>query len=192
MDTTKEIAKILRSTEKMAENFVKSVQERTGPNASEEIILAALQQLNPRSIEIRRVITAVKKELTKNPRRARKQRANTVTLQATGTRKAGSSPGKEARRLAEKHRRSESVKRIAPQTLVEQLEEVLRANWLRAEKEGFEPERLSGPDFVKAVHRHSHPRDATRSRILRACKAVDRQDIIITPTSVADIIRRDT
>ncbi len=187
-----EIAKILRSTDKMAASFVNSVQERTGPNASEEIILVALQQLNPRSIEIRKVIAAVKKELAKKPRRTRRQKANTVTIQAAQSKTTTPSPTKEAKRSTETRKGSDPSNRAAPRTVMEQLEEILAANWLRAEHEGFKPERFTGPDFVRAVHRYSDPRDATRPRILRACKTIDRQDVIITATSIADIIRRES
>jgi hypothetical protein len=192
MDTMQEIARILRSTDKMAANFVKSVQERTGPNASEEIILAALQQLNPRSIEIRKVITAVKKELAKKPRRTRKRTTKTVTIQAGASQKTVPSTARKGRRSSASQRQTASSKRTAPRTLLVRLEEVLEANWKRAEQEGFQPERFSGSDFVKAVHRHCDPRDATRSRILRACKMIDKQDIIITSTAVADLIREES
>jgi len=50
MDKIQEIAKILRSTEKMAAAFVKSVQDKVGSTVSEEIILTTLQKLPPRSI----------------------------------------------------------------------------------------------------------------------------------------------
>jgi hypothetical protein len=75
---------------------------------------------------------------------------------------------------------------------MEKLEEILAANWNRAEREGFKPSRMTGPEFVRAVHRHSDPRDATRSRIVRACFKVDSQDVIITPPTIADVIRSES
>lgn len=75
---------------------------------------------------------------------------------------------------------------------MEELEAILDANWRRAEKDGFKPERMNGVAFIHAVHRHTDPRDATKSRILRACEQVDKEDILITPTAVADIIRLES
>jgi len=75
---------------------------------------------------------------------------------------------------------------------MEQLEEILEANWGRAESEGLEPPRMSGAAFVDAVHRHSDPRDATRRRILNACQTAEGRDVMITPTLVADVIREET
>ena len=79
-----------------------------------------------------------------------------------------------------------------PKTMIERLEAILDANWLRAEQEGFKPERMSGREFVQAVHRHCDPRDATRSRIVRACLKIDDQDILIAPPMVADQIRTES
>ena len=183
MNRIPEIAKILRSTEKMASSFVKSVQDKVGTGASEEIILVALGRLSPRSIEINRVVLAVRKELAKKPRRPRKQSSKPVIITPKGV--TASTP-----KSAVESQQAPASKRAAPKSLLGQLEEILIENWRRAEQEGFSPEQMAVPDFVRAVHRYCDPRDATRSRIVRACKAVDKQDVIITPPTVADLIRK--
>lgn len=184
MSKIPEIAKILRSTDKMASGFVKSVQDRVGPSASEEIILTALGRLSPRSIEINRVVAVVRKELAKKPRRARKQNSKPVIIAKGETASAPESTNKTQQHPASK--------RPASKSLLGQLEDILAANWHRAEQEGFSPEQMAVPDFVRAVHRYCDPRDATRSRIVRACKMVDKQDVIITPPIVADLIRKES
>ncbi len=188
MDEIQEIARILRSTEGMATAFVKSVQDKASPSASEEIILTSLQKLPPRSIEIKKVVAAVKKELAKKPRSSSRRRAKTVIFSSTrGPKDAAWAAAKKAPAATSKP--AESPKPSRPKTLMEKLEAILDANWRRAEREGFKPERLTGPEFVLAVHRHSDPRDATRTRIVRACLKIDGQDIVITPPMVADQIR---
>jgi hypothetical protein len=191
MDKIQEIARTLRSTEKMAAAFVKSVQEQVGPTASEEIILTSLQKLPPRSIEIKKVVAAVKKELAKKPRSSSRRRAKTVvssnTRGAKGTTRATAEKPPAARRKP-----AGSPKPSQPKTLMEKLEAILGVNWRRAEHEGFKPERMTGPEFVHAVHRHCDPRDASRSRILRACLKIDGQDIVITPPIVADQVRAES
>ncbi len=79
----------------------------------------------------------------------------------------------------------------ARRTSIRALEEILDTNWTRAEQEGFRPDRLDVEEFVRAVGLHCDPRDATRSRIVKACRKIDRQDVIITPTLVADIVREE-
>lgn len=76
-------------------------------------------------------------------------------------------------------------------TILEKLDEVLGGNWARAESEGFQPERLDGVDFLRAVHRYCDPRDATRARVLRACQKIDKEDVLISAPGVADEIRKE-
>jgi hypothetical protein len=92
---------------------------------------------------------------------------------------------------AVRRRRTAAANSPQAKTTIDQLEEILEANWRRAEGEGFEPPRMSGPAFIDAVHRHSDPRDATRRRILKAAKTAEGRDLLITPTLVADMIREE-
>ncbi len=187
METTKEIAKILRSTNKMAEAFVASVQHKVGQDVAEEAILTVMQKLNPRSIDMSKVVTAVKREVTRS-RRASPRSTNTV-VRDLPIRPADSPPRKTTRSRRSPAKSDELEKSTPSKTMIEQMEDILEKNWGRAEREGLQPERLTGPAFVSAVHRSSDPRDATRSRILQACTVIDGQDIVLTPTAVADYIR---
>lgn len=185
METIQEIARILRSTDRMAASFVQRVREIVGSDASEETILQAMKRLNPRSLDISKVSVAVKAELAKQQRRA--GRGSRATVARTGRpEKVRTAPP------AVRRRRAAAASSSKRKTSLDQLEEILEANWRRAEGEGFEPPRMSGSAFIDAVHRHSDPRDATRRRILKACKTAEGRDLLITPTLVADMIREET
>ncbi len=194
MEPIHEIAKRLRSTDKMAEAFVKSVREKLGQNASEEVILAAIRRLPPRAISITRVVAGVRQELNKKRRRPQRRSATEIIQPATNTSSPLPGRAKSVPPAADESppsRLREARRTAAGRTLLDLLEEILSANWARAEREGFRPERLSGTDFIRAVHLNCDPRDATRSRIVKACQRIDQQDVIITPPLVADIIREE-
>jgi hypothetical protein len=194
MEPIHEIAKRLRCTDKMAEAFVKSVREKLGQDASEEMILAAVRRLPPRAISITKVVASVRQELNRKPRRPSRRSPAEIIRPATNTslplpgRAESDTPAEDKPRPS---RLREARRTPAGRTQLDLLEEILSANWARAEREGFRPERLSGPDFIRAVHLNCDPRDATRSRIVKACQRIDRQDVIITPPLVADIIREE-
>ena len=64
METTiKEIAAILRSTDKMADGFARRVQERVGRPVPYADILAVMQQIPTASLTMTKVVTKLKKEL---------------------------------------------------------------------------------------------------------------------------------
>ena len=184
METIREIARILRSTDHMAEGFAERVRELVGGDVPEETILQAMKRVNPRALDINKVAVAVKAEMNRTQRRT--ARAGRAEVARPGRREPVR-PGP----AAEKPQPEEAAAPVRSGTIMEQLEEILEANWRRAESEGLEPPRMSGPAFVDAVHRHSDPRDATRRRIVKACQAVERRDVMITPTLVADMIREE-
>jgi hypothetical protein len=186
METIQEIAGILRSTDKMAAGFVERVRDMVGSQVSDKTVLQAMKKLNPRALDINKVATAVKVEVGRQQRRAARSGAATVAKQGHQERVRSAPPPVERRRVAAAARATRA------KTMMDQLGEVLDANWMRAEREGFEPQRMSAPAFIDAVHRHSDPRDATRKRILQACKAAESRDLLITPTLVADMIREQT
>jgi len=189
MESIQEIASLLRSTEKMAAAFVKSIQDKIGQEVPEEIILVTIKKLNPRSLEINKVVAAVRKELSKRPRRSSHSRTRTLIMYDAET---GSSSSKRTPRVSAKKRpRKPRAPGTPPtKTILEKLEEVLGENWARAESEGFQPERLDGVNFLRAVHRYCDPRDATRARVLRACQKIDKEDVLISAPGVADEIRK--
>jgi hypothetical protein len=194
MEPIREIAKTLRCTDKMAEAFVQSVREKIGQDAPDETILAVVSKLPPRSINIAKVVAGVRQELNKRSRRPARRRAAKAIRSTTNPglpRPIPREPDKPAQAGQPSSRPRHARRPAAGGTLLDVLEEILSANWSRAEQEGLRPERLSGAEFIRAVHLHCHPRDATRSRIVRACKKIDRQDVIITPPLVADIIREE-
>ncbi len=194
MEPIHEIAKTLRCTSKMADAFVTSVREKVGQDASDEIILAVIRRLPPRAINTAKVVTAVRQELNKKPRRPARRRASAPIRSTSNPSLPGpvhQEPDKPTKATQPSPVLRDTPRPVSRGTLLDVLEEILGANWSRAEQEGFRPERLSGVEFVRAVHQHCHPRDATRSRIVKACKKIDRQDVIITPPLVADIIREE-
>ena len=151
-----------------------------GPDATLEIIFDALSRLNPRSIDMNRAVAAVRDELTKSSRRRGSPRGI-----------ASGSPGRRSPSRGAAGSAGSQAKRPKPKSVIERIHDVLESNWSRAESEGFRPHRMSAAAFVKAVHRHTDPRDATRSRILKACSQLDKSDVLISPTGVADVIRRE-
>jgi hypothetical protein len=194
MEPIHEIAKTLRCTDAMAEAFVRSVRDKIGQDAPEETILVVVKRLPPRAISIAKVVAGVRQELNKKARRRASRRPAEIIQPAART--ALPRPGRPGLEIPPEDKPPSSEPREArrPQparTLLELMDEILGANWTRAEREGFRPERLSGSDFIRAVHLHCDPRDATKSRIVRACQKIDRQDVIITPPLVADIIREE-
>lgn len=190
MESIQEIAALLRSTEKMATAFVKSVQDKIGQDVPEEIILAAIKRLNPRSLEINKVVAAVKKELSKLPRGSSHGKTRTVIM--VDGKAAPLAPKRLPRPSHERQSRIPLRAGMpARKTIVEQLENVLMENWTRAESEGFQPERMDGMEFLRAVHRYCDPRDATRARVLRACQQIDKEDVMISAPVIADVIRQE-
>lgn len=179
METIKEIAKTLRCTEKMASVFADRVRQLVGQEVPDKIILKSLTRLNPRSIEINKVVTEVRRELTRDQNRQRRHRTSTTII----------NPSTVMPTLSIETVSKDEKSRGRP-TLIQKIESVLAGNWNRAEREGFRPQRLAVVDFVHAVHRHCDPRDATKPRLLRACESADKQEVIITPTLIADIIRQ--
>jgi hypothetical protein len=186
METMQEIAQVLRSTPKMAESFVQRVREKVDGDVPDETILKAMKRLNPRSLDLTKVVVTVRAELAKGKRRTGRARSATVANPGRPERVRTGPPPVQRRRAAAAARASRA------KTLMDQLTEILEGNWQRAEQEGFDPPRMNALAFVDAVHRYSDPRDATRRRILNACKAAEQQDLLITPTLVADMIREQT
>jgi len=192
MEPIHELAKTLRCTDRMADAFVRSVRDKIGQEVAEETVLAVVRRLPPRAISISKVVAGVRQELNKKASRpARHRRAEVIRPAA-----ASPMPGRSNREtpVGDKppsSRLGEARRRQTGRTLIDLMEEILNTNWARAEREGFRPERLSGADFIRAVHLHCDPRDATRSRIVKACRKIDQQDVIITPPLVADIIREE-
>jgi len=165
----------------MAAAFVGSVREKVGQDVPEETILVAMQKLNPRLIGISKVVDAVRQELKRKRRPARRRSPKKIV-----------NPAPAAKGAAPQNPPVAEHKPAAPKTAIDRLEEVLNANWDQAEQEGLKPQRMTGPSFIHAVHRHSDPRDATRPRILRACKQASERDMLVTPTVAADIIRQES
>lgn len=194
MDHIQEIAGALRCTERMAAAFVESIRERVGPDLSGEIILSAIRRTPPSKISTARIASEVRKVLARKPRR----RATTPRVEVDrpaassspetpNRRRVGASPPG-VRHVASRapHGRAHS-ERYRPETL----EIVLDTNWTRAEEEGFRPDRLGSDEFIRAVRLSCDRRDASRARILKACQRIDKQDVVITPALVADIIREE-
>jgi hypothetical protein len=64
METTiKEIAAVLRSTDKMADGFAQRVQERVGQPVPYTDILAVMRQIAPTRLSMTQVVTKLKREL---------------------------------------------------------------------------------------------------------------------------------
>jgi hypothetical protein len=60
--TTKEIAAVLRSTDSMAEQFVKQIQERVGKEVSHAEILAVMQQMSPKRLSMSNVVAKIQQK----------------------------------------------------------------------------------------------------------------------------------
>jgi hypothetical protein len=66
METTvKEIATVLRSTETMADQFAKLVQERVGRPVSYTEILASMEEISARSLTMSKVVAKLKRKRKK-------------------------------------------------------------------------------------------------------------------------------
>ena len=63
--TVKEIATVLRSTEMMADQFAKRVQERVGRQVSYTEILAAMEDISAKSLTMSKVVTKLKRKRSK-------------------------------------------------------------------------------------------------------------------------------
>ncbi len=64
--TVQEIAEVLRSTDTMADEFAKRVQERVGEPVPYEEILAIMKQSSAKSLSMNRVVDKIKREQAKN------------------------------------------------------------------------------------------------------------------------------
>jgi hypothetical protein len=64
METTiKEIAAVLRSTDKMADGFAQRVQEKVGEPVPYTDILAVMRQMRPTTLTMDKVVTRVRRQL---------------------------------------------------------------------------------------------------------------------------------
>lgn len=63
--TVKEIATILRSSETMADQFAKLVQERVGRPVSYTEILASMEEISARSLTMTKVVAKLKRKRSK-------------------------------------------------------------------------------------------------------------------------------
>ena len=63
--TIKEMAAVLRSTETMADQFAKQVQERLDQPVSYAEILAAMKKISAKSLSMTRVVTNLRRQLEK-------------------------------------------------------------------------------------------------------------------------------
>jgi len=171
--TTKEIAAILRSTDDMADQFVERVQARVGAPVSSAEVLAAIKKISARSLSMEKVVDKVQKG---------KQSTKTqTTRQSTTTRSSGLPANANARSTA-------PTPAQKGRTTLDQLEDVLGDNWSRAEVEGLQPERMTAEAFVNSVYQYTDRREGTRRRILQAAKQLDRDDVVLTPALVADVV----
>ncbi len=175
--TIKEIAAILRSTEDMADRFTRRVQERVGQSTSAEDVLAVMKAMPAKSLSMDKVVSKLQQRQKRSRRRTRSTRTSTRssrrrTVSGSGTSKAHPT----------------ATRSRQPKTLAERLNAVLQSNWDRAEAEGLKPERMSAEEFVKAVYHYTDRREATRQRILKAMGKLDKDDVLLTPALVADVV----
>lgn len=61
--TIREIAAVLRSSESMADQFAKQVQERVGQPVSHAEILAAMKKMSVRQLTMQKVVAKVQQQL---------------------------------------------------------------------------------------------------------------------------------
>jgi hypothetical protein len=176
--TIKEIASVLRSTEPMAAQFAQRVQDRVGQPVSHDEILAAMKKISSKSLSLEKVIAKVQEEQKRVRRRASRRRTPSRKAQqpsVSTNSAAGASP------LAPSQ---------GPKTILGRLEVVLEDNWDRAETEGLSPSRMSIQDFISAVYRYTDRREASRQRILQAARQLDRDNVLLTPALVADVVHK--
>ncbi len=166
MESIQEIAQTLRSTEKMAAAFVERVRERVGHPVPEEMVLRALRQLNQRTLDMAKVVTAVKLELGKQQGRAGRRRATRpVTVRPAKADSADDRalPGSGAPTL---------TKPGQPGTLMDQIDQVLVDNWT-ARSNRRVCTRKDGHPLV-------HPRSAS---VLRSPRCQPRPDSASVPAT---------
>ncbi len=164
--TIREIAALLRATEPMAAQFAQRVQDRVGQPVSHAEILAVMRKIPARSLSLEKVVTKVQEGYKREQRRG----------QRTGRRGSAAAT------------RPPAHPAKAPQTVLEQLQDLLQENWNRAEAEGLRPNRMSTAAFVNAVYHHTDRREATPRRMLQAARQLDEADVLLTPALVADAI----
>jgi hypothetical protein len=63
--TIQEMANVLRSTETMADQFAKRVQERVGRPVSHAEILAVMKKMSAKSLSMNRVVTKLRRQREK-------------------------------------------------------------------------------------------------------------------------------
>ncbi len=61
--TIKEMATVLRSTETMADQFAKQVQQRVGQEVSHAEILDAMKKISAKQLSLHKVVTKVRQQL---------------------------------------------------------------------------------------------------------------------------------
>jgi aspartokinase len=193
METTiTEIAAVLRSTEAMAEQFVKRVQERVNEQVPPIVVLSAMQKISIKTLTLEKVVTKVqeiqKKELLKAQRQqAKREKRRSAAAKSTPVAKTtanATTTAQTSSRQPAPAPRARSTKE--PKTILEKLQAILERNWDRAAAEGLSPDRMSAKDFMNAVYGYTDRREASRRRILKAAARLDESDVLLTPALVAD------
>jgi hypothetical protein len=72
--TVREIAAVLRSTEPMADRFVRRVQERMGQPVPHAEILSIMEKIPSKSLTMGKVVTKIKREQEKREEKKRRER----------------------------------------------------------------------------------------------------------------------
>ncbi len=178
--TTKEIAALLRSTEQMADQFIRRVQTRVGEPVLDEEILAAMKKISAKSLSMEKVVAKVQQQLKTTKRRT--QRAAAIDQ----PNRASVNPSEPSTTSSTPRPAKDSAPR--PQTTRDQLETLLEKNWNRASQEGLRPDRMPTEAFVKAIFQHTDRRVATQRRILQAVQQLNEADVVLTPALVADAV----
>jgi hypothetical protein len=67
--TIKEMATVLRSTETMADQFAKQVQQRVGQPVSNAEILAAMKKISAKQLSLGKVVAKMRQQVNKGQTR---------------------------------------------------------------------------------------------------------------------------
>ena len=176
-----EFARIFRCTLDMAPVYVGRIHERMGRETPMKSILAVMKKIAPKRLSMDTIVEQLKK-MDSGPTRSRAatSSAGEAAVERTGTQDDGA--------VTPRPRAPRKTPPGVQASPMMQIGRILTANWERGRKQGLKPPALTAEKFVQRAQSLSGTPKPTVARVLEATRKLDRRDVLLTPSLVADEI----
>lgn len=174
-----EFAQIFRCSIEQAPTYINRIHERMGHEVSMDNILSAMKKVAPKRLSMDTIVERLKKmERATAGTRARTTGAVDDTSEAEPA--GGGTP------------KTRTPRKTAPASgqpsAITQIGRILAANWERGRQQGLKPSVLTAEKFVQRAQSLAGAPRPSVARVLEAVQKLDRRDVLLTPSLVADEI----